>query len=145
MDHSDDTAWCESCRVGFTYFLVHNGFNDSAYAYCDTCGMTALLSGWSKKIPAGVNLKIHEVISESVEPFLQKCTCGGTFRRDASPRCPRCNSKLSATEAAKYIEANAPGAKKGWRWQRNWQGLYCITIEGRVVNDNWKEAKEPAS
>jgi hypothetical protein len=107
--------------------------------------MTALLSGWSKKIPEGLNLKIHGVISESVEPFLQQCACGGNFKRDASPRYPRCNSKLSATEATKYIEANAPGAKKGWRWQQDWQGLYCITIEGRVVNDNWKEAKEPAS
>lgn len=68
MDNSDDTARCESCSEGFTYFLVHNGFNDSAYAYCDTCGMTALLSGWSKKIPEGLNLKIQQVISESVKP-----------------------------------------------------------------------------
>jgi hypothetical protein len=39
--------------------------------------------------------------------------------------------------ATAYIEINAPGTKKGWRWQRNWQATYCIVIENRVVNDNF--------
>ena len=42
---------------------------------------------------------------------------------------------LKATE---WIEANAPGTKKGWRWQKNWTGLYCILVEERVTQDNWK-------
>jgi len=142
MSKSDDIGQCYSCNARFSYFLVHNGFNDSAYAYCDTCGMTSLLSGWSKKIPEGVELRIHQVISEAVEPFLQKCFCGGSFKKGASPRCPRCSSVLSAVEATKYIEANAPGARMGWRWQQDWQGVYCITVEGRVISDNWKEEKE---
>jgi len=40
---------------------------------------------------------------------------------------------LSAVTATSYIESNAPGTKKGWRWQRNWSGLYGIVIEGRRV------------
>jgi len=39
---------CESCGHQFRYDLIHNGFNDSAYGYCDLCGCTLLLSGWSK-------------------------------------------------------------------------------------------------
>lgn len=42
-------------------------------------------------------------------------------------------------DAATWIEADAPGAKRGWRWQRSWRGLYCIIIEDRVVFDNWKD------
>jgi hypothetical protein len=44
----------------------------------------------------------------------------------------------SADTVTVYIEANAPGTKKGLRWQRNWQATYCIVIENRVVNDNFK-------
>jgi len=45
---------------------------------------------------------------------------------------------LSAELAADYIEAQAAGTAKGWRWQRSWDGCYCIIIENRVTNDNWK-------
>jgi hypothetical protein len=27
----------------FSYQLIHNGFSDTAFAYCDRCGRTALL------------------------------------------------------------------------------------------------------
>lgn len=42
---------CERCRSTFAYDLIHNGFADTAYAYCDRCGMTALLSGWLQIFP----------------------------------------------------------------------------------------------
>jgi hypothetical protein len=44
---------------------------------------------------------------------------------------------LSAEVATGYIEKNAPGTSKGWRWQRDWQGTYCIVIEGRRIDNNW--------
>lgn len=25
-----------------------------------------------------------------------------------------------------------------WRWQRDWRGMYVITLENRVVNDPWR-------
>jgi hypothetical protein len=138
MDKQKDIGYCEVCRKQFGYSLIHNGFNDSAYAYCDACGMTALLSGWYENIPETTDIKFHQVIAENVEPFLKDCKCGGKFRKNASPRCPHCNSELSAIEATKYIEQNALGTKQGWRWQQNWQGLYCIIIENKCVTDNWK-------
>ena len=35
---------CEHCHGQFGYYLIHSGFNDSNYAYCDFCGKTAVLS-----------------------------------------------------------------------------------------------------
>jgi hypothetical protein len=45
MARTHDIGDCEHCKKKFGYYLIHNGFNDSAYAYCDTCGSTALLDG----------------------------------------------------------------------------------------------------
>jgi hypothetical protein len=42
--------------------------------------------------------------------------------------------------ATEYIEPQAEGTKKGWRWQRTWTGLYSIIIEDSVVHDVWKKA-----
>jgi hypothetical protein len=102
--------------------------------------MTSLVGGWNDEhIPKAANLKIHQVIAETVEPFLKPCEGGGKFKKDASPRCPNCRSTLSAIKATGYIEENALGTQKGWRWQQNWEGIYCLIIEDRVVSNNWKE------
>jgi hypothetical protein len=47
MTH-DATGNCHACGGLFSYQLIHNGFNDSAHAYCDRYGPTALFSGWCK-------------------------------------------------------------------------------------------------
>ena len=128
---------CDDCGYAFSFTIVHNGFNDSAYAYCDQCGQTALLSGWYKQIPPQADFKTSGPIPTAVEPWLAPCSCGGHFRSVAQPRCPQCEAPLSATNAAAYIEASAEGTSKGWRWQRSWDGLYAIVIDERVVNDPW--------
>ena len=136
MGRQDGVGRCEHCGHSFGYMLVHNGFNDSAYCYCDACGCTAILNGWER--PVGVTFKLHEPIAPSAEPLLQLCACGGRFTGNASPRCPNCKNPLSAHAAASWIEAQAPGAKQGWQWQDSWRGLYCIVIEDRAVYDNWR-------
>jgi len=127
---------CEHCGKAFRYKLIHNGFNESAYAYCERCGVTAILDGW--KVPVEASLTIHKAITPDIEPLLAPCPCGGSFKAGASPRCPLCGSEISATEATEWIEGNAPGSEMGWRWQENWTGLYAIVIEGRIVSDNWQ-------
>ena len=67
MGREQDTGLCEHCSKPFGYYLVHHGFNDSAYAYCDRCSYTVILSGWSKT-PAAVKLKIHAPITADIEP-----------------------------------------------------------------------------
>ena len=87
------------------------------------------------KLPSGCPSQ-QEICAE-LEPYIQPCDCGGYFRKGSSPRCPKCGQALSAVDATGYIEANAPGTKKGWRWQKNWHETYCIIIEDKVVNDNF--------
>ena len=130
---------CDGCSQQFGYTLIHCGFGDLSHGYCNRCGQTALLSAWYEAIPAGVGFKGHRPIGPTVEVALRPCPCGGTFSGTASPRCPRCRHELDALSAATYLEANAPGTAKGWRWQRNWVGIYCIVIEDRFVKDNWLE------
>jgi len=52
---------CKHCGLIFEVKLIHNGFNYSSYAYCDTCGITALLSGWAKRWPQGVEFIQAEI------------------------------------------------------------------------------------
>lgn len=129
---------CSSCKRTFEYRLV-SGFNDSAYACCDACGMTAQFNVYSKSVPKGQKLDIGAPIPSVLEEFVSKCTCGGRFRGGAGPRCIHCHEVLDAHKSASFIEHNAPGAAKGWRWQRNWTGSDAIIIEDRCIEDPWKE------
>lgn len=132
---------CQHCKATFEYALLHNGFNDSTYAYCDQCGKLAILNGW--KIPEGLKCRVHEPISTELEPMLQPCECGGQFRGKSSPRCPTCQESLCPDLATEWIEANAPGTAKGWKWQRSWTGMYAISIAKNIVKDNWKPTEAP--
>ncbi len=131
---------CDQCGEKFNFEIFHNGFGDSSYAYCGTCGMTAILSGWHKQWPSGVRCTQAEIAAE-MEPHLRPCECGGTFAKGNSPRCPHCKQPLSAGKATEYIEQQSPGARKGWRWQRSWVGLYCAVVDGRQVANIFQEAK----
>jgi hypothetical protein len=95
-----------------------------------------LLDGW--KVPSGIQLQIQKKITSNIENHLLPAPDGGRFSAAAVPRCPHCNIPLDPVKAAKYIEENAAGTKGGWRWDRSWNGMYCIVIENRVVRDNWK-------
>ena len=136
MPRRKDQGTCEHCRKTFGYYLIHNGFNESSYAYCDKCGSTALLDTW--KIPKGIHVERHQAVTPDVESHLSPCSCGGLFRAGASPRCPHCHESLSPVSATEYIEAHAEGTKGGWRWQQSWTALYCIIIEERFVKDVWR-------
>src|SRR5262249_5163152 len=133
------TGKCEHCTRSFDLDLLHCGFGDCSYAYCDSCGKTALLSGWSKEWPAGVKCTQAEICAD-MEPHLEGCSCGGRFLKGSSPRCPQCKERLSADKATEYIEDQAPGTKKGWRWQRSWSGIYGVIINELRVADNFKTA-----
>jgi hypothetical protein len=137
MSRYSQVGSCGSCHSKFRYFLINNSSNDSAYGYCEHCGTTVLLSGGHPQLPPHANLELHKPIPAAIEALLEPCSCGGRFRGDACPRCPTCNAELSAEAARTWIEADARGTAKGWRWQGAWQGVYCIVIENRLVTDNW--------
>ncbi len=139
MSRKLDRGVCENCRRDFSYFLVHNGFNDTLFAYCDSCPYTTLLSRWYERIPKTARLHAQGPIAQELEQLLRPCGCGGKFRGSAHPRCPHCNGELSAVVARSWIEANAPGTASGWRWDGAWSGYYSIVIENRMVTDNWRD------
>lgn len=136
MDSSIGT--CENCSHTFQYRLIHNGFGDSAYAYCNRCSFTVLLSGWSEAAKK-VRFRVQQRMTADVENLLKPCPCGGTFRAAADPRCPHCLQPLSATKATDYIERNAPGTAKGWRWDQSWSGVYSIVLNQNIVEDWWDD------
>lgn len=133
---------CEHCEESFTYELWHTGFSDAAYAYCEKCGCVAMVDAWTA--PKGTKVRFHQAVPEEAEEELAPCACGGRFKRNASPRCPKCIMPLSDEKSAGWIEANAPGTAKGWKWQKTWTGLYAFCVEGRFAKSPWKlEAIQP--
>ena len=135
---------CEHCQAEFRYELWHSGFGDLSYAYCGDCGMLATLSVWDprwSKLPPSNSA--HKEIESALDPYLLPCLCGGRFHNGAGPRCPHCRTLLSPVHASEFIERDAPGTAKGWRWQRSWSALYCIAIEDPSNPPNLKLMKNP--
>lgn len=121
---------CEHCGSNYRYSLWHSGFGDTSYAYCDQCGMLAIINYSNPHVAALPTPIAHYAeIDPQWEPLLKACPCGGSFRRGQSPRCPFCNERLSAMHAAGHIEAHAHGAGRHWQWQNDWQGVYCMAID----------------
>lgn len=137
MRRVDGTGRCEHCGVTSPYEMVHNGFNDSAFAYCDRCGRVAIVDLVEIERRLGQVPALVTPLPEEVAEHLASCTCGGSFKGDAPARCPSCHKALSAELAAAWIEAQASGAKGGWRWQRSWPALYALILGERVVFNPW--------
>ena len=131
MAREVSTGTCEHCRQQFGYWLLHCEFSDSIYAYCDLSGKSAVFSLWDKRM-------VHQEMCSGMEPYLMPCDCGGNFKKGSKPRCPHCNNNLSAEFASSYLERNAPGTQKGWRWQRDWTALDCIVVEDKWIESNFR-------
>lgn len=105
--------------------------------------MTGFMSAYREDIPQAARFANFGPVSAETEAMLVPCACGGKFRRDASPRCPMCKSKLSAEQATWWLERDAPGTAAGWRWQRSWAGLYALVIEHRSMDLRWAKPTRP--
>jgi len=135
---------CEHCSRAYRYMLLHAGFGDFSYAYCDCCGTAAVFSFTNKDLAnLPPNASSDQVISTDWEPFLRPCPCSGHFRRGASPRCVSCNSVLSAEYAGGHIEQNFRGAARGWHWQQDWTGTYCLVIEDPASPGTLRQIPDP--
>lgn len=135
---------CEHCGQFYRYSLLHAGFGDFSYAYCDTCGKLATFSSSSSfllSMPRAVSP--HQVIDDAWGPHIRSCDCGGAFRRGASPRCVVCTRPLSAEHATGHIEHNFIGGGRNWRWQRNWTDTYCLEIEDPARPGSLRHMRDP--
>jgi hypothetical protein len=135
---------CEHCRKSYRYSLIDSEFGENSYAYCDRCGSLATLS-YSNHEVAGLptlSARFREMDAEW-EHFLRPCPCGGHFKKGASPRCPYCRAELSAEYATNHLERNSPDGKGRWRWQRNWNGQYAISVEDPNDPGTLKQLSDP--
>jgi hypothetical protein len=131
---------CEECHKMFEYTLQHSGVTNTCYAYCEGCGMTAILDISDGRFPIElIRSSSYKVIVPDLERHLRPCLqCGGRFTATASPQCPHCRQVLSAVKATEYLERGNASKSPGWRWQKSWNGNYCIVIEGKQVRNNFK-------
>jgi hypothetical protein len=113
MGRTDGHEVCKSCDATLGYCLIHNGSNESAFAYCDRCGITALFDGWSKAIPVGADLKVHGPIGADVEAYVSPCNCGGRFTGVAFPRCTRCHVPRMPTCGPLHSSVTFRAQRKG--------------------------------
>ena len=135
---------CEHCGMFYRYSLWHSGFGDNSYAYCDQCGLLATISYTNPEVARMPAISDqYAEIEKSWEPFLRPCGCGGSFSKGAAPRCPSCREQLSPTYAADHIEEQARGAPRGWRWQNNWSGVYCLAIEDPFAPGTLMQISDP--
>src|SRR5215469_13380532 len=134
MTRKDGDEVCEHCQSRFEYWLCHCGMVESMYAYCDSCGKTAVLSEWDKRMPRLRDCPGQQEICAAMESYLLLCDVEVVSKKERLLDL----HILSAELATSYIEANAPGSEKGWRWQRSWIGMYCIVIEDKRVMDNFR-------
>ena len=92
---------CPSCNfvIDVSYpKIIHAGFSDCGFLYCDKSGDLVTWSSYDKtyqslvpnKHPWDLNAKEKAII----ESNLVACPCGGKFPFAAKPRCPRCNHEI---------------------------------------------------
>lgn len=118
---------CEQCGHEFAFRIIHNGFNETGYAYCDACGRVGFLDTHDERLTEFRNGGGWPgALPDKLAEFLNECACGGRFRFGACPRCPKCRQALSASKARVWIERSAAPE---WKWQGDWTGCYCIQIE----------------
>lgn len=141
----DGKVECPSCRASFEYYLIHNGFNESAHGYCEECGRTVVVD-LPFQDPRFADTQEFGAVTPATEKRLPRCSCGGAFRGDAAPRCPSCRTALPAVEVGRQIEANAlANRKRGWRfwqrwrWQNSWMGLYAFIVDDHRLSVDWRD------
>ena len=100
---SETFGTCDHCSVQFPYALIHNGFNDSAYAYCDSCGTVGFISAWQSDIPKEANFRAQGPISPETAKLLAPCSCGGRFRLMAAPRCPGDHHRTGSDSTSRIV------------------------------------------
>ena len=124
---------CHDCGQASDVRLVHSGFNGSAWAYCDTCGMLCLADiYWAGEIDDASRPGMP--VSPTVQARLPPCACGGAFGGVCAPRCPKCRTAFLLSDFPPIFSS---GYRSLWRripaltsW-REYDSYYTFVVEGR--------------
>lgn len=127
---------CPTCKHSYYGRVLHAGFDDSEFLYCDRCFRIALLSIYSRSADILLRLAVPALWSwrESaasrieIEASLRGCECGGRFTFDAVPKCFNCQSVLPLETILEAFGAH------GW-WGVGWRGFYCLIQEEHLVQN----------
>ncbi len=82
---------CNHC--GHKYFMKNGGGMDFYLLHCDTCGKEKRVSveAMMREVLSG---KSDGTVNERAEKMAGDCNnCGGLYKVEAPPRCPKCRSK----------------------------------------------------
>lgn len=87
-------ATCPECNQILRYQLVHTGFNNTGYAYCDRDGALLVWEIFDPQYTAVAGDKhpwtLNHLEEVRVESAFHPCPCGGHFGMRNPPRCPHC-------------------------------------------------------
>ena len=84
-------ARCNTC--GYEFGLGVGGTKFNAGLRCDTCGELILIDNGSHNRGRIEDYKTYyEKHYADMEKKAGYCSCGGKFKNDAPPRCPKCRS-----------------------------------------------------
>lgn len=127
---------CSTCSELFSVEVLHAGFDDSEFLYCDHCHRVAVLNIYSGRSTALRDLaqaglwtwRDSPGARSQIEALLAPCECGGHFTFDAVPRCPHCRDPLILDSVLSQLDA------RGW-WKQGWRGVYCLITAGGRVDD----------
>src|SRR5215471_8310828 len=91
-------VWCSACSNSITVEMYSAGFSDVIAFTCDNDSTVLMVSIYDKMIGSILGTYPGRAWTESeknkVETQLIPCPCGGTFKRNALPKCPKCNAPL---------------------------------------------------
>ena len=78
--------------------IIHSGFDDTGFMYCDKCGDILTWDAYDPNYEAIVGDKLPWMLNDDekirVEKAVISCDCGGNFKFEAKPRCPKCNNEI---------------------------------------------------
>src|SRR6266705_1482349 len=89
---------CSNCLKRIKVDLFSAGMSDVVPFTCDHDSTVVMVATWDKTLDSLLGGYPQSGWTEShyriVEAHLKSCPCGGTFRRDALPKCPNCGEIL---------------------------------------------------
>ena len=92
---------CRFCeyKINISYpNIIHSGFNENGFMYCDSCPNLLTWSIFDFNYEQLINNKVPWLLNDDekniIERSVIKCECGGNFKFSAQPRCPNCNNEI---------------------------------------------------
>lgn len=158
------TLKCYHCRSTFDFYPAHSGFGDEIFFYCDRCGTVACVDIYSHECQQFyqqyIETRTYDAKNKSdLEAFdansermrvaiagnLDRCSCGGSFKADATPRCPICRNQLEWDQIVDQIDQQSDSQTPQYfrkHVSKGWRDIYYFVLNNRIVRNNWTKSGE---